>query len=540
MDEVQNQTPQTPPQPVAPQAVASPDPSVQPVKSKSNKSKIILGIILFVVLVVVGVGGWWYYAFGKAFLLTNSAEFPWGEEVKNYKTTTDFKFSVQGITKNEEFTNEVGGMFGPQDSFGISGTIAQQNISDNFSSEATYVVDYGDAFSLNLAANFKLIDSIMYINPDLTALEALPLPFELDLDLKGTWVEVPGDMFVQDDEDSPEQEAYSERFDNFIEKLEDMDALGFKDPHETKDSSQGKLMKVNYTIDGTQLDGIVMASIESGLTSAYDIVPSELSGDELNAMISGDKEEFEKFKKENEEQWELMKHYLSNITLSAWINTKTKNIQVMELVGENLPIDLEEDKGTMSFTISSFYEPIEEMTIEKPTDTMTAEELMTGIMTQTMGGGMMPEQAVVDTDGDGLSDDMEFYYGTEVANPDTDGDGYLDGEEVLGGYNPNGEGLLEEEEDLFGGEVFYNTNEEACVATGGTWGSTDEATNIACAAVVVEDFEDPYDGYDTCEKKRGCRWDLYEGKCASVSNYCSCSSGTEYYISGNDLFVGCQ
>jgi hypothetical protein len=73
--------------------------------------------------------------------------------------------------------------------------------------------------------------------------------------------------------------------------------------------------------------------------------------------------------------------------------------------------------------------------------------------------------AVVDSDGDGLSNDEERAAGTSVAKPDTDsdglgdreevkfyetdpkkadtdGDGYKDGEEVENGYNPNGDGRL--------------------------------------------------------------------------------------------------
>ncbi|MHA1359647.1 MAG: SBBP repeat-containing protein, partial [Candidatus Helarchaeota archaeon] len=42
----------------------------------------------------------------------------------------------------------------------------------------------------------------------------------------------------------------------------------------------------------------------------------------------------------------------------------------------------------------------------------------------------------LDSDGDGLSDILENFYGTNPANPDTDNDGLLDGEEVLT-YNTN-------------------------------------------------------------------------------------------------------
>ena len=49
----------------------------------------------------------------------------------------------------------------------------------------------------------------------------------------------------------------------------------------------------------------------------------------------------------------------------------------------------------------------------------------------------------VDTDEDELSDyDEIITYKTDPNNPDTDGDTYLDGAEVKGGYDPNGEGEL--------------------------------------------------------------------------------------------------
>lgn len=41
-----------------------------------------------------------------------------------------------------------------------------------------------------------------------------------------------------------------------------------------------------------------------------------------------------------------------------------------------------------------------------------------------------------DFDNDGLSDKLEFAFGTDVMRADTDGDGYLDGVEVDFGYNP--------------------------------------------------------------------------------------------------------
>jgi len=42
----------------------------------------------------------------------------------------------------------------------------------------------------------------------------------------------------------------------------------------------------------------------------------------------------------------------------------------------------------------------------------------------------------IDSDNDGLPDNIEKIYGTDVLLPDTDNDGYKDGSEVVNGYNP--------------------------------------------------------------------------------------------------------
>lgn len=53
-----------------------------------------------------------------------------------------------------------------------------------------------------------------------------------------------------------------------------------------------------------------------------------------------------------------------------------------------------------------------------------------------------------DSDEDGLRDLEEKYFGTDPEIKDTDQDGYSDFEEIKNGYNPIGEGKLENKIDL--------------------------------------------------------------------------------------------
>ena|SRR6056297_3031842 len=53
-----------------------------------------------------------------------------------------------------------------------------------------------------------------------------------------------------------------------------------------------------------------------------------------------------------------------------------------------------------------------------------------------------------DQDEDGLSDEVEVALGTNKAQADSDKDGYTDKEELLGGYNPLGEGTFETDWDF--------------------------------------------------------------------------------------------
>jgi hypothetical protein len=73
------------------------------------------------------------------------------------------------------------------------------------------------------------------------------------------------------------------------------------------------------------------------------------------------------------------------------------------------------------------------------TRTMAAGLLSASVLLWTVG--FVPpaaaRPALVDRDGDGLSDRAEQKLGTDPDNPDTDGDGLSDGEEVALGTDPD-------------------------------------------------------------------------------------------------------
>ncbi|MCK4592825.1 hypothetical protein KAT63_05335 [Candidatus Parcubacteria bacterium] len=88
----------------------------------------------------------------------------------------------------------------------------------------------------------------------------------------------------------------------------------------------------------------------------------------------------------------------------------------------------------MAITMSNFNQPVK---ITEPKETEDLMKIIEETFGGFMGGMMIPgDNSNLDSDMDGLNDNMEKIYGTDPNNPDTDGDGYKDGEEVKNGYDP--------------------------------------------------------------------------------------------------------
>jgi len=132
--------------------------------------------------------------------------------------------------------------------------------------------------------------------------------------------------------------------------------------------------------------------------------------------------------------------YLNRVSVKEQTRTKTENILKNHL---NQNISLKDLQA--NFVAADFEDFL-------PLDSELSDEVFvasaeTYTVLKSDGALDFSSSAVLifDQDQDGLSDDLEAYYGTDIYNPDTDNDTYLDGQEVANNYNPLGGGTLDKD-----------------------------------------------------------------------------------------------
>ena len=152
------------------------------------------------------------------------------------------------------------------------------------------------------------------------------------------------------------------------------------------------------------------------------------------------------------------------LTGEVWIGKKDLLLHKILLkisFGKNIEEAERVESGNV-IIITQFKNYNKPMQIDIPASAKPIEEILGKLFKGLFGGGMMnfkglipqmpgqqlyqlPEGSVdfsKDSDNDGLADELEKIYGTDLNNPDTDGDEFKDGEEVKNGYNPKGPGKL--------------------------------------------------------------------------------------------------
>ena len=199
-----------------------------------------------------------------------------------------------------------------------------------------------------------------------------------------------------------------------------------------------------------KLDGIALASF-------YMEVMKEMVA-EMDSEDKTIEEEFNKMKEDIEKYDYLINKITDNIDVEIWIGKNDKLIyrtkiygefdkEFIEMIGNEMiakgdlseedfdKLNEVEDASIVFYAdvrMSDFNQPVE---INEPEEAENLVEVLTGMLGGLIGAGMNGGTGI-DTDLDGLSDEMETFYGTDPNKSDTDGDGYTDGEEVDNGYDP--------------------------------------------------------------------------------------------------------
>ncbi len=142
---------------------------------------------------------------------------------------------------------------------------------------------------------------------------------------------------------------------------------------------------------------------------------------------------------EDRENWEckniIIERYLGNISYKQAIFEKIEKSND-KLKNRSLQIDKLKEEIGISTDIIPLKKTKTSIKIIQSESSLTLnkkEELLQ----------LSPIIIMLDSDQDGLPDDIEIKIGTDPNNKDTDQDGYTDLEEIQKGYNPNGTGIFE-------------------------------------------------------------------------------------------------
>ncbi|NTU98709.1 hypothetical protein HGA64_01735 [Candidatus Falkowbacteria bacterium] len=145
---------------------------------------------------------------------------------------------------------------------------------------------------------------------------------------------------------------------------------------------------------------------------------------------------------------------VNTVILGSFVPAKTVNSankEIENMIGKDFSVMNDNDGKTMS--VNSNNVVVETLQSEKTQDiwpilpiVLSKEKTNFSVLpTDRVAASrenMVAAVLVIDSDSDGLSDDLEKRLGTDKNDPDSDKDGYSDGEEVKSGHNPLGTGLL--------------------------------------------------------------------------------------------------
>jgi hypothetical protein len=437
-------------------APKTPTPSPGPVEVSHPGKKLFVVLVSLAVLVFVGIGGVFAYKsfFSTPSDLLNRAMLAYDDmDVYSWQGRIDFVIRPKD---QDQADDSFGGLYfkEPVDvtitAQGYTDTSAEDFINSDLSVQAGSNI--GDEGSIYF--DLRTHERIHYIR--LGELD-VPVPFDLSF-LINTWIEFDTTVLDSYAEGYGEQENVSEyqaraeqAIDRFYELIQEYPPFIIAQALRSENIGGSAAYHVEYAIDIENVKQIAR-------------------------IMAEESEDRDSFQEEDLERFDDIRSF----TGQAWIDKKTHApVRITGLVDILL-----EQKGDavieFDFEISDIGV---EKSIEIPENTKTVEELMEEVFAQMLGsmefetadfeeGGsdslmLGPgeasfgteidfdasdyydteidfsaliqsgeDEALQDSDFDGLTDGLESLLGTDPYNSDTDGDGFSDKEEVDAGYDP--------------------------------------------------------------------------------------------------------
>jgi hypothetical protein len=370
--------------------------------------------------------------------------------VKTYTTKGDIGINIKNLENSEKFIFNIG-VSGKADQTDINNAKGSYNVAvvgnvSNKDENYKFSVDFDSMFFGQETAYFRLNDV------DLGMIGTMAGP-EIDQYInkyKGRWYLVDtkqirklgsSNLFS-----STGGEVYNYDMGKVMELYSKYDILKFKD--DLGNEMIGDVDAYHYKV---KLDS-------EGITNFYlDLLKKMSPNSKDDSYNKGHNEMMQKIESDIRKYDYIINYIIENIDVEVWIGKEDKFIykskvsgkfdkKFLEMIGNKMvakgDITKEEFNSGMenaddfevtfylNFTADNFNEPVE---IKRPEKTEDFAEIIEKMTPEFLMRGSM---ANFDSDKDGLTDDLEAFYGTDKNNPDTDGDGYKDGEEVDNGYDP--------------------------------------------------------------------------------------------------------
>jgi hypothetical protein len=425
-------------------------------KSKDLTRPIILGIIFLIIAVGI-----------VLFYFLSGSQKPNGEkespqeiikssieamkDVKTYTTKGDVEINIKNLENSEQYTFDVG-ISGKFDQTDIDNTKSFYNMAirgnvSNKDENYKFSVDFDSMFFGQEASYFRLND----VNLGMMEMMAGPEINQYISQYEGKWYLVDLEKIGKLGNSSPSflgREAYNYDYDmgRVMELYSKYDILRFKS--DLGNEMVGDVNTYHYKV---KLNS-------KGFVNFYIDLLKEMSPkSEDDSYNEGYNEMMQKIEGDIRRYDYIINYIIENIDVEVWIGKKDKFMyksriagkfdkEFLKTVGNKMAAkgDITEEEFNsgvknmddfeisfyLNFTADDFNKPVE---IKKPEKTEDFAEIIEKMTPKFLMKGNI---ANFDSDKDGLTDNLEAFYGTDKNNPDTDGDGYNDGDEVNNGYDP--------------------------------------------------------------------------------------------------------